>query len=152
MQEILLNQVTPMNKSKAYLRNITNSFQDVRLASLATWKQAAEIIPRDRNGPYVVMQEGYDPEDMTVTPDEFILGRSGKWLSLSHFFRMPVPERREEFVFGTVAEVMKMMRDLPSKPQIIRPGSAPAQGAPAPPEDDEMAAAFRAARGESPKS
>ena len=91
----------------------------------------------------MVTQEGYDPEDMTVTPDEFALGRAGKWLSLSHFFRMPVPERRAEFVFGTAAEVMQMMRDLPSKAQVMRQ-SAP-EGAPAIPEKDEMAAAFRAA-------
>jgi hypothetical protein len=137
-----------MRKSKAYLRNITNSFQEVQLASLATWKKANEIFPRDRNGPYVVLQEGYDPEDMTVTPDEFVLGRSGKWLSLAYFFRMPVPDRRAEFVFGTVAEVMQVMSELPSKPQIIRPGRAP-EGASATPENDEMAAAFQAARAES---
>jgi len=135
-------------KNKAYLRNITNSFQDVQLASLASWKRAHEIFPRDRGGPYVVLQEGYDPEDLNVIPDEFVLGRSGKWLSLSHFFRMPVTDRRAEFVFGTAAEIMKMMSDLPSKPQIIRAGKAP-EGEETSPENDEMAAAFRAARGES---
>src|SRR4030095_2522131 len=104
------------------LRNITNSFQDVHLASLASWRQANEFTPRDRGGPYVVLQEGYDPEDMTLTPDEFVLGRSGKWLSLSFFYQMPVPERRAEFVFGTAAEVMQIMSDLPPKVEIIRPG------------------------------
>ena len=131
-------------KSKEYLRTITNSFQDVHLASLASWKQASQIIPRDRGGPYVVLQEGYDPEDLTVTPDEFVLGRSGKWLSLTHFFRMSVPERRAEFVFGTAAEVMQMMSNLPSKAQIIRPGAV-ADDAPAS-ETDEMAEALRATR------
>ena len=133
-----------MKKSKEYLRTITNSFQDVQLASLASWKQASQIVPRDRGGPYVVLQEGYDPEDLTVTPDEFVLGRSGKWLSLAHFFRMPVSERRAEFVFGTAGEVMQMMSNLPSKAQFIRPG-APADDAPAS-ETDEMAEALRAAR------
>lgn len=137
-----------MIKNKIYLRNITNSFQDVQLASLASWKQANEIFPRDRGGPYVVLQEGYDPEDLSVTPDEFVLGRSGKWLSLSHFFRMPVPERRAEFVFGTAAEVMQIMSSLPSKAQIVRVGKPP-EGAAAPPETDEMAAALSAARGNS---
>ena len=136
-----------MKTNKAYLRNITNSFQDVRLASLASWKKANEILPRDRGGPYVVMQEGYDPEDLTVTPDEFVLGRSGKWLSTSHFFRMAVPDRRAEFVFGTMAEVMEVMGNLPSKPQIIRAGKVPG-GTSATPENDEMAAAFHAAREE----
>src|SRR6266702_8668454 len=101
------------------LRNITNSFLDVRLVSLKSWRRASEIIPRDNNGPYVVLQEGYDPEDMTVTPDEFVIGRSGKWLPLGYFFRMPVPERRKEFVFGTAAEVMQTLSDLPSKVQIL---------------------------------
>ena len=58
-----------------------------------------------------VMQEGYDPEDMKMIADEFVLGRSGKWLSLGHFYKMPVPDRRAEYVFGTAAEVMQMMSE-----------------------------------------
>ena|SRR5687768_5134457 len=132
-----------------YLRSISNSFLDVRLTSLSSWRQANEIVPRDRGGPYVVMQEGYDPEDLTMTADEFLLGRSGKWLSLGHFYQMPVPERRAEFVFGTVAEVMAMMSDLPAKAQIMRPGVTSA-GPPGPREGDEMAAALEAGRSHSP--
>ena len=105
--------------SNANLRNITNSFQDVRLASLASWKQAGEFNPRDRGGPYVVMQEGFDPEDPKVIADEFVLGRSGKWLSVGLFYRMPVPERRAEFIFGTAAEVMEMMDQLPARAEIL---------------------------------
>ena len=131
--------------SKSDLRNITNSFQDVHLISLASWRQAAEISPRDRGGPYVVLQEGYDPEDMKLTPDEFVLGRSGKWLSLSFFYRMPVPERRAEYVFGTKAEVMQVMEDLPSQAAILRPGAKP-QGESVHPESDEMAAALKAGK------
>jgi hypothetical protein len=131
-----------------HLRSISNSFLDVRLTSLASWRQANEIVPRDRGGPYVVMQEGYDPEDLTMTADEFLLGRSGKWLSLGHFYQMPVPDRRAEFVFGTVAEVMAMMSDLPAKAQIMRPGVTSA-GPPGPREGDEMAAAMEAGRGQS---
>jgi hypothetical protein len=135
--------------SNLNLRNISNSFQDVRLASLASWRQANEFNPRDRGGPYVVLQEGYDPEDPKVIADEFVLGRSGKWLSLGLFYRMPVPERRAEFIFGTAAEVMEMMGRLPSKVQVVRPGP-PAEGEPAAPETDEMAAALQAAKGQPP--
>jgi len=135
--------------SNANLRNITNSFQDVRLVSLSSWKQASEISPRDRGGPYVVLQEGYDPEDMKFIADDFVLGRSGKWLSLGLFYRMPVPDRRAEFVFGTAAEVMAMMRDLPSRVQIVRPGAAP-ETTPAAAEPDEMAAAFQAGKAQPP--
>ena len=133
--------------SNLNLRNITNSFQDVRLVSLASWKQAKEINPRDRGGPYVVMQDGYDPEDATLTADEFVLGRSGKWLSLGHFYQMSVPERRAEFVFGTVAEVMQMMGNLPPKAQLLRPGAKEAAASPA---ADEMATAIQAGRGQAP--
>jgi hypothetical protein len=133
--------------SNINLRNITNSFQDVRLASLASWRAASEFEPRDRGGPYIVVQEGYDPEDLTVTPDEFVLGRSGKWLSLSLFFKLPVPERRAEFIFGTAAEVMKMMSELPPTAQFLqRRGAAvrtPGAGVAA--ADDEMAAALNTA-------
>src|SRR5262245_53900549 len=117
-----LNCLNPHNDfmSKVHLRNITNHFQDVRLVSLASWKKANEISPRDRGGPYVVLQEGYDPEDTRMIAEEFVLGRTGKWMSLALFYRMPVPERRAEFVFGTAAEVMKVFNDLPSKAVIMR--------------------------------
>jgi len=133
--------------SNLNLRNITNSFLEVRLVSLASWRQAGEFSPRDRGGPYVVTQEGIDPEDMKARPDEFVLGRSGKWLSLGHFFKLPVAERREEFVFGTAAEVMQVMADLPPKAVIFRSGEpVEAEAGTAKAEPDEMAAAFQAAK------
>lgn len=105
------------------LHNITNDFQDVRLVSLRSWRQANEISPRDHGGPYVVLQEGYDPEDMKMIPTDFLIGRSGKWLRLAHFYKLPVPDRRAEFVFGTAVEVMQMMRELPSKAAILKPNA-----------------------------
>lgn len=128
--------------SNVYLKKVSNSFHDVRLVSLASWRQASEISPRDRNGPYIVTQEAYDPEDVKMTGEEFVLGKSGQWLSLACFFKMPVPDRREEFVFGTAAEVMQLMANLPSDPLILRPGQATAE-TPTVPEDDEMAAALK---------
>lgn len=126
------------------LRNITNSFLDVRLMSLCHWRQANEIVPRDHGGPYVILQEGFDPEDITMTPDEFVLGRSGKWMSIAYFYKMSVPERRAEFVFGTAGEIMKMMSDLPSKVSLVR-SPAPGKGPIEAPTDD-MAIALRSAR------
>jgi hypothetical protein len=129
--------------SNVHLHNITNSFLDVRLVSLKSWRRANEIVPRDNGGPYVVLQEGYDPEDLTMTPDEFVLGRSGKWLSLGFFFKLAVPERREEFVFGTAAEVMRMLSELSANVAIL---SHPADLAKASAiaAEDEMAVAFQA--------
>ena len=131
--------------SNINLRNITNSFQDVRLGSLSSWSRADEFSPHDPGGPYVVTQEGYDPDDATLTPDEFILRRSGEWSSLSLFFQLPEPDRAE-FVFRTAAEVMQVMNDLPPEVQIIRP-SAKEKAAPASAEVDEMAAALQKGQG-----
>jgi hypothetical protein len=131
--------------SNPNLRNITNHFQDAHLVSLASWKNANEIAPRDRNGPYVVLQEGYDPEDMRMLADEFILGRSGKWLSLGLFYKLPVPERRAEFVFGTAAEVIQMMNDLPSKVRMFARADIQ-QAGPAQAGSDEMISAIQAAK------
>jgi hypothetical protein len=127
------------------LRYITNNFHDVRLCSLASWRQAGEFFPRDRGGPYVVLQEGYHPDDIKMRADEFILGRSGKWLSLRHFFQLPIPERRAEFVFGTAAEVMTMMNDLPGKVSMVGTPEGVAAEA-AIPENDEMAKALEKAK------
>jgi len=137
--------------SNMNLRNITNSFLDVRLVSLASWRQANEIMPRDRGGPYVVLQEGYDPEDPKVIAEEFVLGRSGEWLSLGLFYKMPVPERRAEFIFGTAAEIMQMMEKLTPKPVIVRPGAGEPATSDAP-EGDEMAAALKQGRAQPPSS
>lgn len=131
--------------SNINLRNITNSFQDVRLGSLASWNRADEFSPHDPGGPFVVTQEGYDPDDARFTPDEFILRRSGEWLSLSFFFQMPEPDR-PEFVFRTAAEVMQVMNDLPPKVRIIRPGTRE-KAAPAPAGVDDMAAALQKGEG-----
>jgi len=142
--------------SNQNLRSITNSFLDVRLVSLKSWRQANEITPRDNGGPYLVLQEGYDPQDMKLNPDEFVLGRSGKWLSLRHFFQLPVADRREEFVFGQAAGVMQMMSNLPGKVVMFgratEAPAAPAAEGEKPTEPDEMAAALEAARSQPPGS
>ena len=131
--------------SNNYLRKTSNAFQDVRLVSLASWRQAAEISPRDRNGPYVVTQEAYDPDDAKMAPNEFVLAKSGQWLPLGQFFRMPVADRRDEFVFGTATEVMQTIRDLPSK-AVLFGSRQKKESEDASAEPDEMEKAFRAAK------
>jgi hypothetical protein len=126
-------------------RKITNDFNDTRLISLAAWRHAKEFNPRDKGGPYVVSQQGYDPQDIRMQPEEFLLGRSGRWLAMKYFFQMPVPERRAEFVFATAAEVMQVMEGLPSNPAVISP-DRPLPEDSAPPEGDDMAAAIEAGR------
>jgi len=136
-----------VSMSNVNLHTITNNFQDVRLVSLRSWRQAGEISPRDQGGPYVVLQEGYDPKDMKMIPTEFLIGRSGKWIPLAQFYQLPVPERREEFIFGTAAEVMRMMSDLPTKAAFL--ARKPREKSETTPEEDEIAAAIQAWKNES---
>lgn len=129
--------------SNSSSRSLSNNFQDVRLVSLASWSKAAEIQPRDPRGPYVVIQEGYDPADFAMNPDEFILGRSGKWLSIAFFYRLPVAERRQEYVFGTAAEVMRVLGNLTSKVAVYKPGESLLAAEPKDAAVDELVEAIR---------
>lgn len=100
-------------------QRLTNHFSACRLISLSKLKASAEFPGRDNNGPYIIAQEGYAPGDPAMRCGEYLLGRSGAWLGTHWFVRMPVPERRKEFLFGTVAEVMALMEELPSEARVI---------------------------------
>lgn len=125
------------------LQSISNNYQDVRLVSLKNWRNAGEISPCDQAGPYAVLQEGYDPADFKMTPDEFILGKSGEWISTSVFFKLPTDLRRQEFVFGTAAEVIQLLEGLPTKAKTVRK-DAPLQTAEEP--EDELTTALKQAK------
>lgn len=98
---------------------LTNHFSACRLVSLSKLKAAAEFPARDANGPYLITQDGYDPSDPAMRRGEFLLSRSGEWLGTHWFVRLPVPERRKQFLFATVGEAMELMQDLPSKVRVI---------------------------------
>ena len=115
---------------------LSNHFSACRLVSLAKIKAASEFLNRDTNGPYVIMQHGYEPGDPSMRAADYILGRSGAWLGTHWFIRMPVPERRKEFIFSNVAEVMELMESLTSKVKVIsdQPANVPDDA----PVDEEM--------------
>jgi hypothetical protein len=129
------------------LRSITNDYQQVRLVSLKGWKRADEIFPRDNAGPYVVSQEGYDPEALKMDYDEFLLGKSGEWISICVFFRLPTDLREQEFIFGTAAEVIDLMENLTGKAHIYRKGGSLA--APETDTPDELTDIFQQSKGQS---
>ena len=111
-----------MNQST--IHSITNDYQDVRLVSLKGWKRADEVSPRDNGGPYVVIQEGYDPEDLQMDYDEFLLGKSGEWITVGVFYRLPADLRVQEFVFGTAAEVIGLMENLTGRAEVYGKGDS----------------------------
>jgi hypothetical protein len=131
------------------LRSITNHFLDLRLISLSSWPLAAQISPRDAGGPYVVAQAGYDPADPTVRFDEFVLSRSGRWLSVGAYLQLPESLRRAEFVFGTASEVMELLQKLPTKVAVATAADFAAEAA-ATPVADDLNAAFQAGRSAGP--
>jgi hypothetical protein len=106
-------------------QRLSNHFSACRLISLAKHKSAGEFPGRDSHGPYAIMQEGYEPGDPAQRPAEYFLGRSGAWLATHWFIRMPVPERRKEFLFATKGEVMELMENLSGPVRVIstRPAS-----------------------------
>jgi hypothetical protein len=112
------------------LHSLSNHFLDLRLVSLRSWRLAREVVPRDDGGPYMVVQAGYDPEDLRMQPDEFVLGRAGKWMPVGVMLRLPAELRRREFVFGMASEVMQLIDGLPRKAVVwsAREGGAEVAG------------------------
>lgn len=126
------------------LRALTNDHQDLRLVSLRAWPGASGIDPRDDAGPYMVAQEGYDPDDLAMTMLEFVLGKSGAWIRVSDFFRIPRQERCREYLFATAAEVLELLMGLPLKPVVQHLDGSAAEAFPN--DDDGLGMVFEEGR------
>lgn len=98
---------------------LTNDLDATRLISLVKLRMASEIEPRDQHGPYIILQTGYAPGDVGMKAADYLLGRSGEWIAVHWFLRLPVQERRQEFVFGTMAEVVTLMEELCGDVKVI---------------------------------
>jgi hypothetical protein len=123
-------------------QRLSNHSSACRVISLAKAKLASEFPGRDKNGPYVIRQTGYEPGDTTMRAGDYLLGRSGAWLGMHWFIRLPVPERRKEFIFDTLGEAMEVLGELTSKVEVIR--EKPASASDEAPEDDEIKQAIEA--------
>jgi hypothetical protein len=133
--------------------SISNNPNTVRLISLKEWKHAGEVVPRDAGGPYMVVQEGYDPADPKMDFDEFVLGKSGEWLSVGLFLRLPRDVRRQEFVHGMAADVIHLLESLTGRVLVVRNveeatklGQADSDS----PDEDGLSTAFSKARNQPP--
>jgi hypothetical protein len=129
------------------LRSISNNYADVRLLSLRDWKDAGTIVPRDVGGPYMVVQEGYDPQDFKMRYDEFVLGRSGNWITVAVLLKLPREVRRNEYIFGTASEVIHLLQNLHGQAEVITSSAeANALSTAAASEPDDLKAAFEQAK------
>ncbi len=128
------------------LHVLSNHFQAMRLVSLHTWSDACAYPDRDAHGPYLIVQRAYAPSDPTTTADEFVLGRTGEWVSMGAFLRLSEADRREAYLFPTAAEVMAVVGGLPPMPVITGDASETThEDAPGQPGSNDLRAVLESA-------
>lgn len=102
--------------------SITNDFRDFQLWNLMA--QAAPA-PAPARGPYMVVQDGCDPEDPVSRKCSFVLTRRGTWLHCYLFFMLPDTVRRGVGVFDSVQDVFELAERLVGKPRVESANSVP---------------------------
>lgn len=92
------------------MRQLTNNYRDCTLIN---------IEPSTPGGPYVVVQEAFDPEDPQMRNALFMLQHDGTWIE--EIARTELPdEERFEVVFETLNDVMQAFQAMPDKPSVER--------------------------------
>lgn len=92
------------------MSQLTNNYRDCTLI---------KVEPQNPGGPYVVVQEAFDPEDPQMRSALFLLQHDGTWIE--EIARTELPdEERFEVVFETLDEVMKAFEAMPDKVTIER--------------------------------
>ena len=94
-------------------RSITNHYPDFRLLELSKTTPHPET-----RGPYMVVQDGADPQDPTSRECTFVLTRRGTWLHFYVFLMLPVDIRQGVGVFQNIPEVMGLVETLTGKPRV----------------------------------
>jgi len=88
---------------------ITNRYQDFQVLNLA------QLVHHEGRGPYMVTQDGCDPDDATRRACSFVLTRRGTWLHFYLYLALPEAVRRSWAHFETIAEVLQRADSLPDK-------------------------------------
>jgi len=131
--------------SNPNLRNITNHFLDAIWSASHRGTERMKSHHAIATGPMSSCRKVTTLETCECSPmnSSWVDQANGCLSACSN--KLPVPERRAEFVFGTAAEVIQMMSDLPSKVVMFaRPETQDA--GPPQPGTDEMAAAIQAGK------
>ena len=69
------------------------------------------------HGPYLVRQEGYEPDSSTFKPQRFILQKDGRWLINLAFVMLP-EVAQEKQLFQSQTEVLLFLDELSGKPVV----------------------------------
>lgn len=80
---------------------ITNDYNRVELRKLTSESGGS--------GPFIVMQNGYDPADKTFKESVFLLRRDGKWVDFVALGASGNPELWDDCVFEKSADVVKLL-------------------------------------------
>lgn len=97
---------------------ITNSYQDFRVLNLCQLVHHVE-----GRGPYMVTQDGCDPNNPAMRECSFVLTRRGTWLHFYLYLALPESVRSKIAHYETVAEVLKRAELLPAKVTVEDAGS-----------------------------
>jgi hypothetical protein len=89
------------------LRTITNHHNDLEVLDLDP--------SRDR-GPFVVVQEGCAPGDMTASSRVFVLRREGSWADAAYYLAGKGRSHLDEIMFEDTREVMELLQRLEPRP------------------------------------
>ncbi len=89
---------------------ITNRYQDFHVLNLCQLVHHVE-----GRGPFMVTQDGCDPDDPTMRECSFVLTRRGTWLHFYLYLALPESVREKMAHLDTVAEVLQRADSLPAK-------------------------------------
>lgn len=98
--------------------SITNSSQDFQLLNLCKLVHHVE-----GRGPFIVTQDGCDPNDSTMRQCSFVLTRRGTWLHFYLYLALPETVRQNCAYFDSIAEVLQRAESLPSRVIVEDAGS-----------------------------
>jgi RND family efflux transporter MFP subunit len=89
---------------------ITNRYQDFHVLNLSRLLHQVES-----RGPFMVTQDGSDPEDHTMRACSFVLTRRGTWLHFYRYLALSEAARARIAHFDTVAETLRRTDSLPDR-------------------------------------
>jgi len=96
----------PMKATRA----LTNSHQDFQVLNLS------EILHRaEGRGPYLVTQDGCDPNDPTMRQCSFVLTKRGTWFHFYLYLALPEAVRGKLAHFEDIPEIVRCTGSLPAK-------------------------------------
>ncbi|MCI0537475.1 MAG: hypothetical protein L0Z50_19845 [Verrucomicrobiales bacterium] len=90
--------------------SITNRYQDFQVLNLCQLVHHVE-----GRGPYMVTQDGCDPDDPAMRKCSFVLTKRGTWLHFYLYLALPESVRQKIAHFEVVTEVLQRADSLPPK-------------------------------------